>query len=283
MRIPLALRGESAAFRHFEKVCGAKASPNGRTEYWYAVPSKANLRKRLWCSVIWMWKSRSLNPLTQTSPRGEFAPGSVSALSFWTDVCKALCWWAWDLESGRVPRPFWVPQNSGCRNRSPARLAGLALLLLSWADSILLVSEPGHYEARLETAPHHWNGMVCIWIEEYILALSRLSCQREIPGITSHALMNWHSGLVVGCAAITCVGGSCALLWGGASGAIFIEWGGKSSLCENVCIFIEWTPNTQTFEHMNFWRLGAGPLSHSPPLFRPILSGPGDLAPGEEQ
>ncbi len=59
--------------------------------------------------------------------------------------------------------------------------------------------------------------------------------------------MNWHSGfsgLVVGCAAITCVGGGPALLWGGARGAAFIEWGGESSFCENVCSFIEWTPNT---------------------------------------
>ncbi len=36
-----------------------------------------------------------LNPRTQTSSWGEFALGSVSALSSWTDVCKALCWWAW--------------------------------------------------------------------------------------------------------------------------------------------------------------------------------------------
>ncbi len=83
--------------------------------------------------------------------------------------------------------------------------------------------------------------------------------------------MNWHSGfsgLVVGCAAITCVGGGPALLWGRARGAAFIEWGGESSFCENVCSFIEWTPNTQTFEQLNFWRLGAGPLSRSPPLLR---------------
>ncbi len=97
--------------------------------------------------------------------------------------------------------------------------------------------------------------------------LYTLSSRREIPGITFQALMNWHSGLVVGCVAITCVGGGRALLWGGASGAVFTdtaEWGGKSYFCENVCIFIEWTTKTQTFEHLNFWRLGAGLLSCSP-------------------
>ncbi len=90
--------------------------------------------------------------------------------------------------------------------------------------------------------------------------------------------MNWHCGWVVGCAAITCVGGSCALLWGGASGAVFTEWGGNSSLCENVCIFIEWTPNTKIFECLNFETcellvLGSWATlalsSRSPPLFRP--------------
>ncbi len=83
--------------------------------------------------------------------------------------------------------------------------------------------------------------------------------------------MNWRSGfsgLVVGCAAITCVGCGPALLWGGARGAAFIEWGGESSFCEKVCIFIEWTPNTHTFEQLNFRRLGAGLLSRSPPFFR---------------
>ncbi len=75
--------------------------------------------------------------------------------------------------------------------------------------------------------------------------------------------MNWHCGWVVGCAAITCVGGSCALLWGGASGTVFTEWGGNSSLCENVCIFIEWTPNTKIFELWNMWTFGVWELGRS--------------------
>ncbi len=215
--------------------------------------------------------TRPSNPRTQTSPRGEFAPGSVSALSSWTDVCKALCWWVWDLELGGAPHPSWVPRNSGCKNRSPARLVGLAILLLSRADSLSLVSEPGHFEADVRdcTTPLKRGGLR-LNLRVYPRSIT-LSSQREIPGITFYALMNWHSGfsgLVVGCAAITCVGGGPALLWGGARGAAFIEWGGESSFCENVCIFIEWTPNTQTFEQLNFWRLGAGLLSRSPPLLR---------------
>ncbi len=66
MHIPLALRGESAASMHFEKVRGAKASSNGRTEYWYAVHLTANIRTV--CDVV----------LSECeSPRGEFAPGSI--------------------------------------------------------------------------------------------------------------------------------------------------------------------------------------------------------------
>ncbi len=165
MRIPLALRGESAASTHFENVRGAKASPNGRTEYWYAVFSKANLRNRLWCGAT----------------RGESAPGSASALTSWTDVRKALCWWVWDPELGEAPHPSWVPRSSGCKTRSPARVVGLALLLLSRADSQSLASEPGHFEAMLETAPRHWNGVVCVWIEEYIPALSRWVANARFP------------------------------------------------------------------------------------------------------
>ncbi len=83
--------------------------------------------------------------------------------------------------------------------------------------------------------------------------------------------MNWRSGFscsVIGCAAITCVGCGPALHWGGARGTAFIEWGGESSFCEKVCIFIEWTLNTHTFEQLNFGRLGAGLLSRSPPSLR---------------
>ncbi len=52
--------------------------------------------------------TRPLNLRTQTSPRGEFAPGSALALISWKDACQALCWWVWDLEWGGVPRLFWV-------------------------------------------------------------------------------------------------------------------------------------------------------------------------------
>ncbi len=181
MRIPPALRGESAASTHFENVRGAKASPNGRTEYWYAVFSKANLRNRLWCGAIWMWKYASFKSTDANQSRGESAPGSASALTSWTDVRKALCWWVWDPKLGEAPHPSWVPRSSGCKTRSPARVVGLALLLLSRADSQSLASEPGHFEAMLETAPRHWNGVVCVWIEEYIPALSRWVANARFP------------------------------------------------------------------------------------------------------
>ncbi len=77
--------------------------------------SNANLRKRCDAVLSECESTRPLNPRTQTSPRGEFAPGSVSASASWTDACKALCWWVWDLESGGAPRLFWGPRNSGCK------------------------------------------------------------------------------------------------------------------------------------------------------------------------
>ncbi len=80
------------------------------------------------------------------------------------------------------------------------------------------------------------------------------SSQREIPGITSHAFRDWYNGcnsLVDGwagkwCATILCVGDGSALLWGGASCIALTEWGGKSSFCEDVCVFIEQPAKTQT-------------------------------------
>ncbi len=178
MRIPLALRGESAASTL--KMCAApKPARTGEQSIGTLCPRKQT--SETVCDTVLSECESTLpsNPRTQTSPRGEFAPGSVSALSSWTDVCKALCWWVWDLEL--APHPSWVPRNSGCKNRSPARLVGLALLLLSRADSLSLVSEPGHFEAMLETAPRHWNGVVCVWIEEYIPALSCWVANARFP------------------------------------------------------------------------------------------------------
>ncbi len=70
-------------------------------------PQKASVQ----IAVLSEYEStRPLSPQTKTSPWGEF----VSALSSRTNAGKALCWWAWDLELGRAPRPFWVPRNNGC-------------------------------------------------------------------------------------------------------------------------------------------------------------------------
>ncbi len=150
---------------HFEKVRRAKASSNRWIGYWYAVPSRANLRKRLWCSAIWMWKYASFKSTDATSPWGESAPGSVPSISSRTDACRALCRCAWDLASVRVLHLSWAPQNSGCKSCSPACSLGFVLSLLFWAGCLDLVLGSWHFEATLETATHHWNRVVCIWIE----------------------------------------------------------------------------------------------------------------------
>ncbi len=178
MRIPLALRGESAAL----KMCaGPKPALTGEQSIGTLCSRKQTSETVCDAELSECESTRPSNPRTQTSPRGEFAPGSVSALSSWTDVRKALCWWVWDPELGEAPHPSWVPRSSGCKIRSPARSVGLALLLLSRADSQSLASEPGHFEAMLETAPRHWNGVVCVWIEEYIPALSRWVANARFP------------------------------------------------------------------------------------------------------
>ncbi len=164
--------GRSCVHALRESARGPKPAQNRRTGYWYAMPSRANLRKRLWCGAIWMWKYASFKSTDATSPRGECEPGSVPAISFWTDACRALCWWSWDLESSGVLHPSWPPQNSGCKSYFPARSPGFVLLLLFRAGCIALVSGPGHFEAMLETAPRRWNRVVCIWIEGRTHALS---------------------------------------------------------------------------------------------------------------
>ncbi len=123
--------GERTASMHFEKVRGNKVSSNRRTGYWYAVPSRANLRKHMWCGSIWMWKYASFKSMDATSPWGESAPGSVQAKSSRTDACRALCWWAWDVVLGRVLHLSWAAQNNHWKNCTPACLLGVVLLLLS--------------------------------------------------------------------------------------------------------------------------------------------------------
>ncbi len=83
----------------------------------------------------------------------------------------------------------------------------------------------------LETTPSHWNGVVYVWIEGCTLALMQRN-QREILGIASHALRNWHSGYS-GLAAITRVGSGSGRSGEGRA-ALVTEWGGKSSSCKRM-------------------------------------------------
>ncbi len=150
---------------HFEKVRRAKASSNRWTGYWYAVPSRANLRKRLWCSAIWMWKYASFKSTDATSPWGESAPGSVPLISSRTDACRALCRWAWDLASVRVLHLFWAPQNNGCKSCSPACSLGFVIApFLSRLHSSCLRIMAFWGNVRDCDTPLKQGG-VCIWIE----------------------------------------------------------------------------------------------------------------------
>ncbi len=126
--------GRSCVHALWESFRRAKASPNRRTGYWYTVPSRANLRKRLWCGDIWKYASFK--------------------------------------STDGVLHPSWAPQNSGCKCCSPACLPGLVLSLLFQACCIALVSGPGYFEAMLETAPRCWNRVVCTWIKGRTHALS---------------------------------------------------------------------------------------------------------------
>ncbi len=52
-------QGREAAAMHRVKVWGARDIPNGRTLYWYATPSNANLKNCLWWGATWMLKYAS--------------------------------------------------------------------------------------------------------------------------------------------------------------------------------------------------------------------------------
>ncbi len=78
-----------------------------------------------------------------------------------TDACRALCWWAWDVVSGRALHLSWAPQNSGWKSCTPACLLGLVLSLLLRTIRIALVLGSVHFEAMLETAPCHVPLLLC--------------------------------------------------------------------------------------------------------------------------
>ncbi len=135
--------------------------------------------------------TRPSNPRTQTSPRGESAPGSVSALSSWTDARKVLCWLVWDPELGEAPHPSWAPRSSGCKKplsnsfggtRSTAPFSSRQPIscLRAWAF---------RGDVRDCTTPLKRGGLRLNW-RVYPRSIT-LSSQREIPGITFHALMNF--------------------------------------------------------------------------------------------
>ncbi len=129
------------------------------------------------CGAIWLWKYTSFKSTDATSPWGESVPGSVPgsvpAISSRTDTYRALCWWAWDLASGRVLHLSWAPQNSSAKSCSPACSLGLVLSLLFRAGCIALVLGSGHFKAMLETAPRRGNRVVCVWTEGCTHALLR--------------------------------------------------------------------------------------------------------------
>ncbi len=74
MRIPW--RGTRAASTYFVKVRGDNARPNGRTQYWYALPPKANLRNLLWHGRMDMWKYASLRSIV-TNQSSDLICGTI--------------------------------------------------------------------------------------------------------------------------------------------------------------------------------------------------------------
>ncbi len=182
--------------------------------------------------------TRPLNPRTATRPRGEFAPESVQRYHSERTLAERSV----DGLRSRIERSLhhsWHHKIAAVKRRFPARSPGFVLSLLFRAGCIALVSGPGHFKAMLETVPRRWNGGLHLNWGAYPRSITP-SNQREILGIVFHMLKNWHSsfsGLVVGCAgecwaAITHMSSGSVPLWGGASGAVLTEWGGKSSFAQ---------------------------------------------------
>ncbi len=112
MRIPLALRGGESHIRALQE----RASYNRRTGYWYAVPSRANLRKRMWCGAIWMWKYASLSPRKHLVPRANLRQDLFQQNRPNGRLQSALLM---GLRSGRVIHLSWAPQNSSWKSCTP--------------------------------------------------------------------------------------------------------------------------------------------------------------------
>ncbi len=116
----------------------------------------------------------------------------------------------------------------------------------------------------LETTPCHWNGLVCICTEGCNVTLALMqSNQREILGIVSHTLRNWHSGfsgLVVGvagkcCVAITRVGSGSGR---SGEGRAVLCWLSEEELLVQMYVFNDHTLITHILQ---FWdSLRARPL-----------------------
>ncbi len=116
----------------------------------------------------------------------------------------------------------------------------------------------------LETTPRHWNGVVCVWIEGCTLALMQ-SNQREILGIASHALMNWHSSYS-GLAAITRLGSGFRSLRGGASGVG--DWARRKELLVQTYVFNEHTSSHTFYNFETAWGLLHWSWCFFPGLFK---------------
>ncbi len=116
------------------KCGGDNTRPNGRTQYWYALPPKANLR-----NFLWFGRMRPWDLSWQTSPWIWSVAWFVSKLTFWT-------WTAWrsrseleDLKWDTIPHPSFELWNTGCKAwfpwwsevdiRWPLSLTELALLV----------------------------------------------------------------------------------------------------------------------------------------------------------
>ncbi len=156
MRIPPALRGESAASTHFENVRGAKSQPERENRVLVrcvleSKPQKPSVMRRYLNVKVRVLQIHGCKPVPGANLRQDL----LQRYHPETDRSQSALLMGLRSKIGEAPHPSWVPRSSGCKTRSPARVEGLALLLLSRADSQSLASEPGHFEAMLETAPRH--------------------------------------------------------------------------------------------------------------------------------
>ncbi len=142
MRIPWSRRGTRAASTHFVKVRGDNARPNRRTQYWFALPPKANLRNLLWHGMRDMWKYASLRSIV-TNQSSDLICGTICLkVNILNLSCMTESFRPRRSKRGRNPPSFFGTMKYQLQTQFPCLSEAHIIWSLSLTEDSLLVSLP---------------------------------------------------------------------------------------------------------------------------------------------